>query len=113
MLGTGFFEFNLGHAITIAMGIIAWAVSWGKWKSDMESLKATVAAQTERIEEIDRTGGIVTERDRNNIHEMVRDHEDRIRKLESLSSKIEQISADTSWMKSHILKAIRASHQLE
>lgn len=107
MFGVGFLEFNVGNAITIGAGLIAWAVSWGKWQADMGILKSAVAEQGKRIEEIDRTGGLVTERDRMSLHEMVRDHEGRLRKLEALDGKIEIIARDIAWIRENAAKLAR------
>jgi len=51
----------------------------------------------------------VSERDRQNVHEMVKGHEARIRRLEALDGKIENIMRDTDWIRTNFGKLIRKS----
>ena len=104
-------EITLGNAITALAGVISWAVTWGTFTATQAAIKKTVEEHAQRLNEIDRTGGLATVSDRASLNERVRDHEQRIRRLETSLTTIEAIALNVQVIRSRIERI--PMHELE
>lgn len=95
-------EITLGNALTLLAGLISLAATWGALRADQVTMRKIVEEQGKRLDEIDRTGGTVTNLDRGSLHSTVKDHEDRIRRVESQMGKLDLIALDVHYIKRHI-----------
>lgn len=103
-------DFSLGNVFTILGGIITVTATFAAQSAEIRSLKSMAEGLKTRIDQVERTGGTVAEQDRQASHETLRDHEERLRRLEGsigkLDSKIDLVSRDVSYIRDAIKAAL-------
>lgn len=100
--GHGFWNFNLGHALTIVLVAVSVLGSYFKTDARVSAVENLSAKTAERLERIDDLGTRRSQLGLNQEMEILRSHTNRIEKLEEavgvMSPKIERIDANIQWM---------------
>lgn len=87
-----FWDFNIGHVITIGTGIISLVVAWQKVCDKIESMSQRVDKQEQKTDQLTELGLLT----------LVNQHERRIGTLETVASDIGSMKTDISWIKSSL-----------
>jgi hypothetical protein len=89
---TNFWEFNLGHLLTIFGGVISIAVVWQKLRDQVEDVSTRIHKQENELDEITRMGLLTT----------INQHERRIGGIEDAVRDIGAIQTDIRWIKERL-----------
>jgi hypothetical protein len=92
---TNFWEFNLGHLLTIFGGVISIAVVWQKLRDQVEDVSGRIRKQENELDEITRMGLLTT----------INQHERRIGGIEDAVRDIGAIQTDIRWIKERLNRA--------
>lgn len=85
-----FWSFNIGHLITMGMGLVSLVIVWQKLRDRVDELHTRITKQEGDLGEMTKMGIMTT----------VSQHERRITALESVASNISSIQSDIGWIKS-------------
>jgi len=89
---SSFWEINLGHVLTMGMGLISLVILWTKLTDKVDSLGVRLQRSESDLDAITRMGLMTT----------VQQHERRLNELESVIKDVTSIKADLTWIKDRL-----------
>jgi hypothetical protein len=89
---TNFWEFNLGHLLTIFGGVVSIAIVWQKLRDQVDDVSTRIHKQENELDEITRMGLLTT----------INQHERRIGGIEDAVRDIGAIQTDIRWIKERL-----------
>lgn len=100
-----FWNFNLGHLITIALVVVGGLASHFKVDARVTAVEVLASSNSNRLERIDQEGTRKSQMGISQETELIRSHGNRIQELEkavaAIAPKIERIDVNIQWIMTH------------